>query len=195
MKRIIPFLVFILLLILFFRYGYAQEQPTPLFGNSKSTADAPWYIVLLIVALPGIMAQVANITLMRYVQGIYMSDNAGKKMKMGTTLKLTILYGAGIGLVSQIALQKLVQTLTGIPIIWELLLLSLFTGIVSMLLYELILIGCVGRYNKTKKSEYLAFYEWLSNKKTHRRMKKINDAADGEDVTVNGYTKFIDNDK
>lgn len=158
-----------------------------IYGGPQSSA--PYYVVILIILAPGALTQISNITLIRYLRAMHFAEN-GKHMPMSMVFYRTMAGGAIIGLISQIALQGLVNFLTGLPIMYELLLLSLLSGLVSMLLYELARIWCIHRYNVTRLKGYLAFYEWISVK----RESKKSDDADGEDNT-SGYYKYIDPDK
>lgn len=85
-------------------------------------------------------------------------DNQCPPYNSKTIKDYTIKWGAIFGLVSQLGLQRLVATLSGIPLLWELVPLGMaITGIVSMGVYE-----ALKAYAYRRK--WYRLFSWLSVK-------------------------------
>ena len=102
------------------------------------SAGAPWWIVLAIVAFPGVMAVLLTMASVIVIRRVNRADG-NPPMKAGQIVKYTVLIGAFFGPMMQFGFQRLANWLTGQPIIWELLLVGFaITGMASMIAYELL---------------------------------------------------------
>lgn len=111
------------------------QEPLFVAGQVKSV---PWWAMLGIVLFPGLVAVLLTITSIWIWKRVNRADQ-NPPLKASRVVLGTLGAGAFFGPFTQWALQKLVNFLTGAPIIWELVpLAAVVTGLASMAGYELL---------------------------------------------------------
>jgi len=153
-----------------------------------------WQFVGVLLT-PGALAVVLTILFVRY-QRAFAQDDRKEAKASGETIKrktsrywfnYTLIWGAVFGVISQIGLQGAVNYLTGMPIMWELMVVAVgVTGLASMGIYELVRWYLAVKIKKGE-GKWVPVYEWLSNKKI-----TSGKPQEGDDMTV--LSRFLDED-
>src|SRR3990167_1773470 len=153
--------------------------------GAATTAGAPWYVMLAIILMPGAVAVAMTVLLVRYLR-VFARDE-GQSLSKRQTFKLTLGWGAFCGVGAQAGLQKLVNYLTGTPIMWELMIPAvMFTGLASMLAYEAVRVFCAYRARKNNGRIWRHLFNWISVKDA---MPQDDDNAFAD--TDSGLTRMV----
>lgn len=171
-----------ILLALFTLTGLAGDQPEQgIFVPQVRTVGFIQFSLILLS--PSILAITATVVFIRYMRVFSYDPQTGMGMSRLQVFWTTVGVGAVFGVASQFGLQTAVNYLTGMPITWELLLLAfMFTGIASVLAYELLRVFFTWRYNKTKEHIWVVMYNWLSVTSYKKAVAKNqdSDSCDGD---------------
>ena len=138
-----------------------QVEAQAVFTPTKSEIGFWQFIGILLT--PGSFSVLLTVILVRYLRSMYLADH-GEPAKMLRVFWWANIGGCVIQVAAQAALQNTISYLTGMPIQYELFLLALFTGLLSMLAYEVIRWICIWRWNATKKRLWKAINEWIEVK-------------------------------
>jgi len=140
--------------------AYSLEQQA-IFTPSGGGGIPPWQFGLILI-MPGVVAVTLTIVWMRY-QRVFAQDER-KTYTKREWFKLTLYAGAVFGVISQAGLQGVINYLTGMPIMWELLGLAvLITGIASAGAYEVIRWRLAIKIKKGD-TDLIPAYNWISAK-------------------------------
>lgn len=145
-----------------------------IYGSPVS--DSPWWAVLGIICIPGITAVTMTMLLIRYLRVFAIDER--KPLSKREVFRATLAWGALFGVFSQVGLQGLVNYLTGLPIMWELMIVAVMcTGLASMLAYEAVRVFCAWRFQKGEKI-WRSVYNWISVKQP-----EVINGNGGDDIT------------
>lgn len=152
---------------------------------SPESQGIPLWQFILILISPGMLAITLTIVWMRY-QRVFAADEHSQMSKRQWFYK-TLKVGAVFGPLSQAGLQGLVHYLTGLPVMWELIGLSvLITGIFSAGAYEAVR-WRLAVLIKGGKKDWMPVYNWISAKPGE------TDPETGDDI--GHLTQFMQDDK
>jgi len=99
---------------------------------------SPWYIMLLLLAVPSLLAIIFTIGCNVLVKRVNRADG-NEPLKISTIVFWSLGLGAFWGTLMQWGMQELVLFLTGFAVMWKLIVVAFFTtGIASMVCYELL---------------------------------------------------------
>ena len=109
---------------------------TAIYGGAAT--GAPWWIVLAIVAYPGVLAMVFTMAAVIMVRRINRAEK-NPPLRVRTIVYWTLVIGTVFGPMCQYGFQRLAAWLVGAPVFWELVVVApVVTGIASMVAYELL---------------------------------------------------------
>lgn len=162
-NRFYALLGVLLLFVLVFLAGalsvvFAVEQQQAIF--EPSSRGLSWWQFLLIVFSPGGVGVAATIVFVRYQRLFSRADGEDKSKRYW--FRYTLVWGAVFGVLCQAGLQGTISYLTGIPVMWELLLVAVgVTGLASMGAYELLRWRLAVKI-RNGQDKYKPVYHWLS---------------------------------
>lgn len=130
---------------------------------SVEEGGVPLWQYALISSAPAILAMIGTIILIRFLRALHL-DELKKPMPRSQAFWSSMGYGAVIGIAVQFSLQKLVSVLTGLPVIWELMIFAAGNGLYSLLGYEVIRWLLAWRYRATGNPSYRSMFNWISVK-------------------------------
>lgn len=114
---------------------------TPVWADAVfggAVKGSPWYIMLLLLAVPLLLAITFTIGCNVLVKRVNRAEG-NEPLKIGTLVYWWLGIGAFLGTLMQWGMQELVLFLTGFPVMWKLIVVAFFTtGIASMVCYELL---------------------------------------------------------
>ena len=142
---------------------------------SVEEKGVPLWQYALILSAPAILAMIGTIILVRFMRAIYLDDHK-KPMPRGRAFWSSMIAGAVLGVLVQYSLQQLVSVLTGLPVIWELLIFAAGNGLYSLLGYEVVRWVLAWRYRSTGNPTYRSIFNWISVK-TDKSGKPISDVT------------------